>query len=120
MVDKVIPMPGTENKEKLKGAKIGINKDWENPLAFNIKLDVNWGELIDQANLLEGTVKSMAEGYEKATAVIEEKRPADVIGFDCEKAIRSYRALAEHYRHLEEGAVKAKKSLEEALRKYGG
>jgi len=91
----------------------------ENPLSFRLSLDINWHELIEQATLLEESVKSLADGFEKASVVLEEKRPGQVVGIDDEKAIRAYRAMIEHYRNIEQGATEARGNLEKAKKKYG-
>lgn len=116
---KVIPLPGLDSGS-FSGIGIGIGKgDESNPLSFRLKLDINWQELIEQAASLEESVRALADGFEQAAAVIEEKHPGQVVGLDEEKALRAYRAMVEHYRHIEEGAGKARESLEEAKKKYG-
>ena len=71
------------------------------------------------ASILAYSMKSLADGYEKAAAVIEEKRPGQVVGLDDEKTLRAYRAMLEHYRHLQKGAEDALKSLIEGKKKWG-
>lgn len=112
MKDKVIPFNGTS---------IGVdtNKDEVDPLSFKLNLNINWDELIDQAQILRESVKSLADGYKKASAVIMDKRPGRVIGMDDEKTLRSYNAMIEHYSHLQEGAEGALKSLVDGKKKYG-
>jgi hypothetical protein len=91
----------------------------EDTWSFRLNLDINWDDLIDQANILQKSVKALGDGFEKAAAVIEEKRPGQVVELDEEKALRAYRAMLEHYRHLQKGAEDALQSLVEGKKKWG-
>jgi hypothetical protein len=101
------------------GADIESKNNDKDPLSYRLSLNINWEELIDQANILRESAKSLANGYDKAATIISEKRPGQVIGIDDEKALRAYKAMIEHYRHLEEGAETALKNLIEGKNKYG-